>query len=37
MVWLQFCETTHKKYLNETETADELNEKQIHFLPAGGA
>ncbi len=36
MVWLQFYETIHKQYLHETETADELNEMQIHSLPAGG-
>ncbi len=37
MVWLQFCETIHKKYQHETETADEQNETQIQSLPAGGA
>ncbi len=31
--FVNYC--IHKKYLHETETADELND--IHSLPAGGA
>ncbi len=37
MVWFQFCETIHNKYLHETETAVERDEMQIQSLPAGGA
>ncbi len=32
---LQFCETIHKNIFMK-RTADELNETQIHSLPAGG-
>ncbi len=36
MVLLPFCETIHTYSMCMKQTADELNETQIHFLPAGG-
>ncbi len=37
-VWLYLCKMMlHKTYLNETKTADGLNEMQIHSLTAGSA